>query len=111
LLELFRAVARTEDHFELETVELKGGQYGACRRFLEPLGFVGHAFRQPPPQPGTNCRAWSSMRGWAAGETERDTLERLCRYISRPAVAEKRLSRTPALQRSRSNGRRQLGFF
>ena len=31
----------------------------------------------------------------AAKARERDTLERLCRYITRPAVSEQRLSLTP----------------
>ena len=48
--------------------------------------------------------AWFSLHaGVAAGADERKNLERLCRYISRPAVAEKRLSLT-----SNSNIRYQL---
>jgi hypothetical protein len=39
--------------------------------------------------------SWFSVHaGVAAEESERDKLERLCRYISRPAVAQERLSRT-----------------
>ena len=38
---------------------------------------------------------FSLHAGVAAGCDERKKLERLCRYISRPAVAEKRLSLTP----------------
>ncbi len=37
---------------------------------------------------------FSLHAGVSAGADERDKLERLCRYISRPAVAEKRLSLT-----------------
>jgi hypothetical protein len=37
---------------------------------------------------------FSLHAGVAAGADERDKLERLCRYISRPAVSEKRLSLT-----------------
>jgi hypothetical protein len=39
---------------------------------------------------------FSLQAGVAAQEWERDKLERLCRYISRPAVSEKRLSLTSA---------------
>jgi hypothetical protein len=38
---------------------------------------------------------FSLHAGVAAKANERDNLERLCRYISRPAVSEKRLSLTP----------------
>jgi hypothetical protein len=38
---------------------------------------------------------FSLHAGVAAGAHERSKLERLCRYISRPAVSEKRLSLTP----------------
>ena len=38
---------------------------------------------------------FSLHAGVAARSDERKKLERLCRYISRPAVAEKRLSLTP----------------
>ena len=36
-----------------------------------------------------------SAAGVAARADERKKLERLCRYVSRPAIAEKRLSLTP----------------
>jgi hypothetical protein len=39
---------------------------------------------------------FSLQAGVAAQASERDKLERLCRYISRPAVSEKRLSLTLA---------------
>ncbi len=39
---------------------------------------------------------FSLHAGVAAQAWERDKLERLCRYISRPAVSEKRLSLTSA---------------
>ena len=38
---------------------------------------------------------FSLHAGVAAKARERDTLERLCRYITRPAVSEPRLSLTP----------------
>ena len=38
---------------------------------------------------------FSLHAGVAARADERQKLERLCRYISRPAIAEKRLSLTP----------------
>ncbi len=41
---------------------------------------------------------FSLHAGVAAGAEERDKLERLCRYISRPAVSEKRLSLTSSGQ-------------
>ena len=46
---------------------------------------------QPWPRPVRRCAA----KGVAARADGRKKLERLCRYISRPAVAEKRLSLTP----------------
>jgi len=56
---------------------------------------------QPPesePPPGSDCVAkaagFSLHAGVAAKVHQRDKLERLCRYISRPAVSEKRLSLT-----------------
>ena len=42
-----------------------------------------------------NVAGFSLHAGVAARADERKKLERLCRYISRPAVAEKRLSLTP----------------
>ena len=39
---------------------------------------------------------FSLHAGVAAKAKERNKLERLCRYISRPAVSEKRLSLTPS---------------
>ena len=39
---------------------------------------------------------FSLHAGVAAGAHERNKLERLCRYISRPAVSERRLSLTPS---------------
>ncbi len=54
-----------------------------------------------PPSPGHDNRArlakeagFSLHAGVAARADQRDKLERLCRYITRPAVSEKRLSRT-----------------
>ena len=38
---------------------------------------------------------FSLHAGVAARADQRKKLERLCRYISRPAISEKRLSRTP----------------
>lgn len=42
-----------------------------------------------------NAAGFSLHAGVAARVHERQKLERLCRYISRPAVSEKRLSLTP----------------
>ncbi|EAR22425.1 putative transposase [Nitrococcus mobilis Nb-231] len=42
-----------------------------------------------------NVAGFSLHAGVAAKAYERDKLERLCRYIARPAVSEKRLSITP----------------
>jgi hypothetical protein len=44
----------------------------------------------------TKEAGFSLQAGVAAQAWERDKLERLCRYISRPAVSEKRLSLTSA---------------
>jgi hypothetical protein len=52
----------------------------------EPDAFIDTAGRVP---------GFSLHAGVAARADERKKLERLCRYISRPAVAEKRLSLTP----------------
>lgn len=41
-------------------------------------------------------QGFSSHAGVAAQSREHDKQERFCRYISRPAVSEKRLSMTPA---------------
>ncbi len=41
-----------------------------------------------------NVAGFSLHAGVAAKASERDKLERLCRYITRPAVSEKRLSLT-----------------
>ena len=41
-----------------------------------------------------NVAGFSLHAGVAAKADERDKLERLCRYVSRPAIAEKRLSLT-----------------
>ena len=41
------------------------------------------------------CAGFSLHAGVAAEDSQRDKLERLCRYISRPAVAIERLSRLP----------------
>ena len=49
------------------------------------------------PEDGALGKAggFSLHAGTVAGADERSKLERLCRYISRPALAEKRLSLTP----------------
>jgi hypothetical protein len=41
------------------------------------------------------CAGFSLHAGVSAGDSQRDKLERLCRYISRPAVAIERWSRLP----------------
>ena len=41
------------------------------------------------------CAGFSLHAGVAAEDSQRDKLERLCRYISRPAVAIERSSRLP----------------
>ena len=50
------------------------------------------------PEDGARGKAcgFSLHAGIVAGADERGKLERLCRYISRPALAEKRLSLTPS---------------
>jgi len=53
----------------------------------------------PSDEPGTEQVAGFSLHaGVAARANEREKLERLCRYITRPAVSEKRLSLTEAGQ-------------
>jgi len=52
-----------------------------------------------PDEPFTDtvgkAAGFSLHAGVAAQAHQRDKLERLCRYVARPAVSEKRLSRTP----------------
>ena len=50
--------------------------------------------RIPVWRAGGTGRGFSLHAGVAARADQRDKLERLCRYISRPAVSEKRLSLT-----------------
>ena len=50
---------------------------------------------EPFDDPLGNVSGFSLHAGVAARADERKKLERLCRYISRPAVSEKRLSLTP----------------
>ena len=45
----------------------------------------------------------------AARADERKKLERLCRYISRPAVSEKRLSLTRRMATCATSSRRRTG--
>ena len=62
--------------------------------FDDPVGKVaGFSLPQATlsPRPGFHL----VHAGVAAKAQERRKLERLCRYISRPAVSEKRLSLTP----------------
>ena len=47
-----------------------------------------------PDEPLGNAGGFSLHAGVATGANERTKLERLCRYISRPALSEKRLSLT-----------------
>ena len=47
-----------------------------------------------------NYAGFSLHAGVATEGTRRDKLERLCRYVSRPAVSEKRLAITPRALRS-----------
>ena len=86
---------------------------GQAQRFLTVYGVVGNLFRlgrhltQAIHYREFRSRAFCEWRGVgkvagfslhagvAARADERKKLERLCRYISRPAVAEKRLSLTP----------------
>jgi len=52
------------------------------------------AIDEPPDIGVGNVAGFSLHAGVAAKANERDKLERLCRYITRPAVSEKRLSLT-----------------
>jgi hypothetical protein len=66
----------------------------------EPSKKIGIYFRNPNARSQTKRRIrWSPQKRHhdrAAQAWERDKLERLCRYISRPAISEKRLSLTSA---------------
>jgi hypothetical protein len=67
----------------------RGTRYSRCKRF--PPGKTMTAL------PGSRKVARFSLHaGLAAQAGERHKLERLCRYISRPAVSEKCLSLTPS---------------
>ena len=50
---------------------------------------------EPFDDPVGKAAGFSLHAGVAAKANERKKLERLCRYIARPAVSEKRLSLTP----------------
>jgi len=52
-------------------------------------------YDQPYDDQVAQISGFSLHAGVAARADQRDKLERLCRYISRPAIAEKRLSLTP----------------
>ena len=68
-----------------------GPQAGRKVFTLQTLPNSGEAFDDPVgPVSGFSLHA-----GVAAQAHQRQKLERLCRYISRPAVSEKRLSLTP----------------
>ena len=52
-----------------------------------------------PPQPGcVNAHGFSLHAAVRCGAHQRKELERLCRYITRPAIANQRLKRNPAGQ-------------
>ncbi len=54
--------------------------------------------RQEPSNPPQSCvrtQGFSLHAGVHCGPHQRSTLERLCRYITRPALGHKRLTRTP----------------
>ena len=53
------------------------------------------ACEQPFDDGMDQVAGFSLHAGVAAKADQRKKLERLCRYISRPAIAEKRLSLTP----------------
>ena len=50
----------------------------------------------PQPQGCVRAQGFSLHADTQCGPQQRDTLERLCRYITRPALGHKRLRRTPA---------------
>ncbi len=50
----------------------------------------------PHPQGCVSAQGFSLHADTRCGPHQRQTLERLCRYITRPAIGHKRLSRTPA---------------
>jgi hypothetical protein len=68
-----------------------GPQAGRKVFTLQTLPDSGEAFDDPVGQ----VSGFSLHAGVAANARQRQKLERLCRYISRPAVSEKRLSLTP----------------
>lgn len=68
-----------------------GRQQGRKVFTLQTLSACDEPFNDPVGK----VAGFSLHAGVAARADERKKLERLCRYISRPAVAEKRLSLTP----------------
>lgn len=50
----------------------------------------------PHPQGCVSAQGFSLHANTPCGPQQRQTLERLCRYITRPALGHKRLRRTPA---------------
>jgi hypothetical protein len=68
-----------------------GPQAGRKVFTLQTLPASGEAFDDPVGQ----VSGFSLHAGVAAKAHQRQKLERLCRYITRPAVSEKRLSLTP----------------
>jgi len=81
---------------------IKGARCSRCKR-CRPAMSPPAILRQSSGNQVGNVAGFSLHAGVAARADERKKLERLCRYISRPAVAEKRLSLTP-----NSNVRYQL---
>jgi hypothetical protein len=76
-----RRVLDARQHPDLPPALLAGGDLNA-EHALEPLRLTTHA--------GFSLHAGVAVRGG-----DRKTLERLCRYLTRPALAEGRLSLTP----------------
>jgi len=70
------------------SVRNKAAGLSACRPCR-----CGVAWKRTAP-PGVESARFSLHAGLAAAAHERQKIERLCRYITRPAMAEQRLSLT-----------------
>ena len=62
----------------------------------DPAFDISSTEASDPPRGGVNRQGFSLHAGVSCGPHQRSTLERLCRYITRPALGHKRLSRTPS---------------
>jgi hypothetical protein len=71
----------------------RAGQKAFTLQTLPPL--PERADDEPPSVAKANAPGLSLHAGVAAEAWERDKVERLCRYLTRPPVAEKRLSLAP----------------